>query len=93
MKPGRMHRSYQFVSRIAAGDTEREGPAGQRGSLFKGADAAGRLPGFILRATGGGRRHASSGSFRVVPATLPLAFLASLARHPSRGHMGFCYEL
>jgi len=34
MKPSRMHRSYQFVSRIAAGDTEREGPAGQRGSLF-----------------------------------------------------------
>jgi hypothetical protein len=79
MKPGRMHR--------------KEGPAGQRGSLFKGADAAGRLPGFIPPGEGGGRRDTSSGSFRVVPATLPLTFLASLARHPSRGHVGFCYEL
>ena len=33
MKPGRMHR--------------KERPAGQRGSLFKGLDAAERLPGFI----------------------------------------------
>jgi len=40
MKPGRMHR--------------KEGPAGQRGSLFKGPDAAGRLPGFIP--PGEGRR-------------------------------------
>src|ERR1035438_6874344 len=54
MKPGRMHRRYQFVSRIAGGDTEREGRAGQRGSLFKGPDAAGRLPGFIP--PGKGRR-------------------------------------
>jgi hypothetical protein len=44
MKPGKMHRRYQFVSRIAAGDTEKEGPAGQRGSLFKGPDAAGEAP-------------------------------------------------
>jgi hypothetical protein len=40
MKPGRMHR--------------KEGPAGQRGSLFKGPDAAERLPGFIP--PGEGRR-------------------------------------
>src|SRR5512133_1602437 len=33
MKPGGMHR--------------KKGPAGQRGSLFKGPDAAGRPPGFI----------------------------------------------
>ena len=80
MKPSGMHRQ--------------EGPAGQRGSLFKGPDAAGR-PGLAssLRARGGGRHHASSGSFRVVPATLPLAFLAWLARHPSRGAVGYCYDL
>ena len=47
MKPAGMHRRYQFVSCIAVGDTEREGPAGQRGSLFKGPDAAGRPAGFI----------------------------------------------
>ena len=41
-----------------------------------------------LRARGGVRRDASSGSFRVGPATLPLAFLASLARRPSRGAVG-----
>src|SRR5450759_509981 len=40
MKPGGMHR--------------KEGPAGQRGSLFKGPDAAGRPPGFIP--PGEGRR-------------------------------------
>ncbi len=40
MKPGGMHRQ--------------EGPAGQRGSLLKGRDAAGRPPGFI--APGEGRR-------------------------------------
>ena len=40
MKPGRMHR--------------KEGSAGQRGSLFKGPDAAERLPGFI--SSGEGRR-------------------------------------
>jgi hypothetical protein len=40
MKPGRMH--------------HKEGPAGQRGSLFKGPDAGGRLPGFIP--LGEGRR-------------------------------------
>jgi len=49
MKLGRMHR--------------KEGPAGQRGSLFKGPDAAGRLPGFIP--SGGGRR-ASRGSVTLV---------------------------
>jgi hypothetical protein len=47
MKPAGMHRRYQFVSCIAVGDTEKEGPAGQRGSLFKGPDAAGRPAGFI----------------------------------------------
>jgi len=74
MKPGRMHR--------------KEGPAGQRGSLFKGPDAAGRLPGFIPPGEAGGRRDAASRSSRVVPATLRLAFLASLARRPSRGPVG-----
>ena len=54
MKPGWMHRSIQFVSCIAAGDTEKEAPAGQRGSLFKGGDAAERQPGFIP--PGEGRR-------------------------------------
>ena len=44
MKPGRMHR--------------KEGPAGQRGSLFKGPDAAERLPGFIP--PGEGRRASRS---------------------------------
>ena len=39
MNPAGMHRRFQFVSRIAAGDTEKEGPAGQRGSLFKGFDS------------------------------------------------------
>ncbi len=58
MKPDRMHRRYQFVSRFAAGDTEKEGPAGQRGSLFKGSDAAERLPGFIP--PGEGRRGGSA---------------------------------
>src|SRR5664279_351373 len=54
MKPGGMHRRYRFVSCIAIGDTEKEGPAGQRGSLFKGPDAAVRPPGFIP--PGGGWR-------------------------------------
>ena len=44
MKPGRMH--------------HKEGPAGQRGSLFKGPDAGGRLPGFIP--SGEGRRASRS---------------------------------
>jgi hypothetical protein len=47
MKLAGMRRRYQFVSRIAAGDTEREEPAGQHGSLFKGRDTAGRPAGFI----------------------------------------------
>ena len=54
MKPAGMHR--------------KEGPAGQRGSLFKGPDAAGRTAGFIP--SGEGRRDAASRSSRVVPATL-----------------------
>src|ERR1035438_7989616 len=71
MKPGRMHRRYQFVSRIAGGDTEREGPAGQRGSLFKGPDAAGRLPGFIP--PGEGRRGGSGSASLRAGATRSVA--------------------
>jgi len=43
---------------------------------------------FSLRARAGGRRDAASRSSRVVPATLRLAFLASLARRPSRDPVG-----
>ena len=79
MKPGRMHR--------------KEGPAGQRGSLFKGPDAAERLPGFIPPGEGW---RASRCFVRLVSRSTryaTLTFLASLARHLSRGHVGFCYEL
>ena len=47
MAPAGIRRRYQFVSRITAGDTEKEGPAGQRGSLIKGPDAAECPAGFI----------------------------------------------
>ena len=76
VKPGRMHRQ--------------EGPAGQRGSLFKGPDAAGRLPGFIPLGEGwrASRCCVRLGSRSTRYASL--AFLASLARQPSRGPMEFC---
>ena len=63
MKPAGKHRRYQFVSCIAVGDTEKEGPAGQRGSLFKGPDAAGRPAGFIPPG-GGWRGGSASASLR-----------------------------
>jgi hypothetical protein len=76
MKPGRMHR--------------KEGPAGQRGSLFKGPDTAGRLPGFIP--SGAGRR--ASPSFVTLGSRstryAPLTFLACLARRLARGPVEFC---
>ena len=62
MNPAGMSRRYQFVSRIAACDTEKEGPAGRCGSSFKGADAEERPPGIVPPAS------------RTVPRTvLPLA--------------------
>ena len=57
MKPGRMHR--------------KEGPAGHRGSLFKGPGAAGRLPGFIP--PGEGRRGGSGAASLRAGATRSVA--------------------
>ena len=72
MNPGGMHR--------------KEGPAGQRGSLFKGPDAAERLPGFIP--PGEGRRASRSSVTLVARSTCyastrdpRLARPTPLARH------------
>jgi hypothetical protein len=76
MKQGRMHR--------------KEGPAGgQRGSLFKGPDTAGRLPGFIP--SGEGWQASRCGVMLGLRSAryAPLAFLASLAWQPSRGPVEF----
>ena len=80
-----MHLRYQFVSRIAAGDTEKKGPAGQRGSLFKGPDAVGRPAGLVPLGWGGGRHQAASGSCRVEPAQLTSPSLPATARRSQRG--------
>ena len=76
MKPGRMHR--------------KEGPAGQRGSLFKGPDAAGRLPGFIPPGEGWQASRCCVTLRSRSACYASLAFLASLAWQPSRGPMEFC---
>ena len=76
MKPGRMHR--------------KEGPAGQRGSLFKGPDAAERLPGFIPPGEG---RRASRCSVTLVARSTRYALtrVPRLARPATlaRPHGGF----
>lgn len=68
----------------------KEETAGQRGSLLKGSDAAERTAGPIPE--GKGRRASrcgvTLGSRRTCYA--PLAFLASLARRPLRGGVGYC---
>jgi len=71
----------------------KERPAGQRGSLFKGRDAAGRPPGLVPPGWGGGRRLGVSGSLSVDTAMACGAFLPMLARRSQRGHLLFTDKL
>ena len=70
------------------GCTARRGPQGDAGHRSRALTPRGAHLAFSLRARAGGRRDAASRSSRVVPATRLLAFLASLARRPSRGPVG-----
>ncbi len=67
----------------------KERRAGQRGSLFKRRDAAGRPAGPVPEGWGGGLRDAASASGRGVPLHWALAFLASLGRRSQRGPCDF----
>ena len=71
-----------------AGCTARKGPQGNVVRCSRAMTPRGARLAFSLRARGGGRRDAASRSSRVVPATRLLAFLASLARRPSRRPVG-----
>ncbi|MFZ1614427.1 MAG: DUF1175 family protein [Holophaga sp.] len=77
--PGGMHR--------------KERPAGQRGALSKGRDAAGRPPGFVPSGWGGGRRMAVSGALSIGTPMAFGAFRATLARRSQRGLSFFGYTL
>ncbi len=71
-----------------AGCTARKGPQGDVVHRSRALTPRGARLAFSLRARAGGRRDAASRSSRVVPATRLLAFLASLARRPSRSPVG-----
>src|SRR5664279_659735 len=70
------------------GCTARKGPQGNVVRCSRALTPRGACLASSLRARGVGRRDAASRSSRVVPATLRLAFLASLARRPSRDPVG-----